>query len=181
MRQELKEMYTRIQALHSEFFEFVQKQAQWAKDNPTEMEELADVAYMFREVSNFLNDSRRSADGVKELVERVACMCWVQSGNYDRISTDFCTALPDVKMAVRLPSKTREPEAYRAMLEYFNIDEGLCQNDAIRFHWPGMVEYVSQRLAAGEKLPETLQIREQYPVYKLKLQKRRSAQWQNEK
>jgi hypothetical protein len=59
----------------------------------------------------------------------------------------------------------------------FALGDGETQPECVRLHYPGIVEMISAKLAAGEPLPDGLnEAVKQFPEYKVKLTARKGVQ-----
>jgi len=134
-----------------------------------DLEDLADTAYALREIMRLFDDAEGECNAIYELVVRVACMLWAHGDNDGPIRTKHVTASPDIKMMTAIPKASKDPEAYAEFMKALNIPEHLWARDVVRPHWPGMLDFVSEKIASGEPLPGGLDPTKTYPIYKMGL------------
>jgi hypothetical protein len=125
--------------------------------------ELADYTYTVRKISDMLVEMSKRTRNTYELAERLLCMLWAQVGDPEPIRTPYCTITPKIRMAAQIPKKGTEE--YEKLMTALGITLELAQVDAVRPHWPGMTEYVTQRLTEGKPLPPGIDPHKTYPVY----------------
>lgn len=113
----------------------------------TELTELADAVFALRKTEELLEDTRKECSKLLELAEQVTCIRWLACSDHEPIRSEYCTASPDVKQTVAIPSKS-SPE-YAALLKHYGIPEG----SPFVPHWPSLLKQVSADLAAGGSIP----------------------------
>lgn len=133
------------------------------------LEEHADTVLALRESCNLFDDMRKMCNGLKELTEKICCAIAIKDGQIDPIRTDHCTATVCIKQMASLPRRSTNPKDYEALMSYLCVPKSLWDgtNDAIRPHWPGMVDHITQLAKEGKPLPPGISIDKVYPVYKL--------------
>ena len=143
--------------------------------------ELADIAYALRETRELAEDLRKRADALGRLAQSAACVLQVTvNGSAESIKTDYCTAVLKMKTVVSIPKKDRQPEEYAALMDWLNVPRELWQNpeskySAVEFHWPGLVDLISQRQAKGERLPPGIDPNKTYVEYSLTMRGKKDA------
>jgi len=125
--------------------------------------DLADVAGIGKKAAELLDDLRKEATKLSEFAQKVACAIVVQRQDADTIRGEYATATPDVRMVPRLPSRTREPEKYSALLRSL----GLPESPMVRLHWPSIADEMNARLREGGSLPAGIDPDDTYPEYRL--------------
>lgn len=137
-------------------------------------EELADAAFALKMTGDLADDIRKMAKVTQELAEKMCCAKVLAEGHTGTINTPFMRVSPDIKTMAAVPSKRRDPDAYEKLMGHLGIREDLLKNDAVRPHWPGLVEYVSECASVGRPLPPGVDPSSTYPVYRL-------ARWRKKK
>lgn len=174
MNEKLKAVYQAVHRMHEEVYTKL-KEIDDETRACSNMEELADTAFACRETRKLADDIRKMCDVTQGMAEKICCAVAVKDEFAGPVKTEYCTATLNIKMCATLPSKTKDPEAYKALLDHFGIDNSLVENDAVRFHWPGMVDYVTGLCEQGRPLPPGLNTEKTYPVYALKPLTKRKA------
>lgn len=132
--------------------------------------ELTDYAYALNEAYKRLDDIAHETKRLRERVTQIVVALWVTTEG-EPIRTDYVTGIPDVKMMASVPSKNKDPEKYHALMEHLGVPKALYDgdNDVLRPHWPGLVDYVSELLSQGRPVPPGCNTDKLIPVYKLAL------------
>lgn len=136
------------------------------------MEDLCDTACVLREISQVSDDIRKEASLLKDRCEKTAVFKWVKQGlnNPDElgpIKGELAMGTPNIKTMVPVPKPTRDPEAYIAMMLELGVDLSAVEQDLVRPHWPGLVDYLTLRQEQGLPTPECLKGKTQYEIMSL--------------
>jgi hypothetical protein len=142
-------------SFHNDFIKKLHEEADIA--------ELADMAYSISQIMRMFDEIEKKTRNTYELAERLLCMLWAQQGDSDPIRTSHCTITPRIRMAAQIPKKGT-PE-YEELMSSLGIDTALQATDAVRPHWPGLVDYVTELLTNGRPLPRGVDPNKTYPVY----------------
>lgn len=129
--------------------------------------ELADQLLVIDKVTKLLDDVEKKMRGTRDLAERLLCILWVKDGDAEPIRTEYVTASPKVRMAAQIPKKGT-PE-YESLVTHLGIRKDIADGDVVRPHWPGVVEYLTDRLTRGLPLPEGIDPTKTYAVYSVAL------------
>lgn len=135
-------------------------------------EELVDVAIVAREIARVLNDCRRQCDGLLDLCSRLACVKWVAETQNETGDASTCIhgslgrGTPDVKEAVTVPSREKNPDEYYRMMKALGAVTA-AKKDLVRPHWPGLTEHISNLMKQGKRVPDGVDPRKTYHLYKL--------------
>jgi hypothetical protein len=135
--------------------------------------ELADIAYALRETTDLADDLRKRAAALGRTAQSAACMLQVTlNGSAASIKTDYCTAALKMKTVVSIPKKDRQPNEYAALMDWLKVPRELWQNEnskysAVEFHWPGLVDLISQKQSQGLPLPPGIDPNKTYVEYSL--------------
>lgn len=143
------------------------------------MTELADLAYACNEVAKLTDSTRKEANRLKELCEKLVGALWVQQDTGDPVRTEYVTASPDVMLAPKVPDRRKDPAAFATLMNHFGIkpelwnvaDEDSC---AVQPHWPGMLSYAARLMKQGLPMPPGVTF-DTYPIFKLKLRARKEV------
>lgn len=176
------DLYNRVKRMHAHVYSRLSalREAVCSGTINTQADRV-DLAFLTRDILNHVLDIRKETESLLHLFEQVTCAVWVQETATDleagstAIKGTLARATPDVKMAATMPSAKREPEAYRSLLTDIGLPASLIDADCVRMHWPGMIEYVSQLVAAGKPLPAGIDPSKTYPQYKLTLVKHKDV------
>jgi hypothetical protein len=158
---------------NKEFFDFAMRSlSEWTEHHnkflkdlhsEADLEELADMTYTISKVLELFKQIEKTTRGTTELAERLLCMLWAQRADAEPIRTKYCTITPRIRMAAQIPKKGT-PE-HEALMSYLGIRPDLQESDAVRPHWPGLVEHVTELLTSGRPLPAGVDPNKTYPVY----------------
>jgi len=154
------------------------------KDLAEDLPEMADIIYALNECGKLQDDAAKIMRGLKTHLEKLVCAIVVRDGTAGRIETPYCAAQPNIKMALSLPARSTKPELFMQMMRALNIPETLLGDgdtmpECVRLHYPGVVEMISAKLAAGEPLPEGLsEAVKQFPEFRVKITSRKGVQEQ---
>lgn len=175
MKKSLQEWFATARAMHQSMYELLPTVASAVKDETT-CEELADAAYALRETKKYLEDALKDVRVIEELAIKKACMQWTQEQRESSIFTEHCSASPIVQRALTTPSRSSDKEAYEALMRGLKIPEELWKNvETFRLHWPGLTEYLTEKLAAGLPLPDGVDPAKLYSVFKLRVVQRKGV------
>lgn len=178
MKLALKDAYATAYAAYQDLLSRLDEIGEVAR-NEEDLEELADTAYMLREMATMLKRLRVKADKLGETAQARACAMGVQSDT-EIIRTPHCTATLDMKMNPKLPTRSRDPEGYAAMMDFLQVPRGLWdvpedQHSAVDLKWPGMVDLVSNLVAEGKPLPPGVKPDSTKPLFRLLMRKRKGV------
>jgi hypothetical protein len=140
------------------------------KDQQYTLEDVVSLLYVMRSVSKYANDLRKEADGIGSMFENVCCVLWMaQHQNApeqaDPIRTALATGTPRINMGVKLPKQSDDPEAFKALMSYFGVSESAVNAQAVKLHWPGICEHLTQLAEDGKPLPPGISADRTYPTY----------------
>lgn len=138
------------------------------KSQEKSKEDLADTVFVLNQILKWIEEMRKEVDRVKRLSERLACLHWIREESLEPIRTEYCTASPDIKTALKLPNI--DSEQYTALMTYLNIPAE--SRALIRLSWKGVKDRISDSLANGKPLPKELQ-GETIDEFKLVVRKKR--------
>jgi hypothetical protein len=145
--------------------EWTERHDQFIKDLHAEADltELADMSYTLSKVTEIFDKIEKKTRGTSDLADRLLCMLWAQRSDAEPIRTTYCTITPRIRMAAQIPKKGTDE--YADLMNYLGINQELQQADAVRPHWPGLVEHVTELLTSGRPLPAGVDPSKTYPVY----------------
>jgi hypothetical protein len=165
-----KEYFAAILQLFEDFTVKHQELTVMINNNNT-LEELADIAYTLQRCRDMLHSMHKQASGSFDLVTRFACVKWAQRGEGEPIRTEYCTVTPSVRMCAKVPRK--EDESYEALMNHLGVNSDMLKYDTVRPHWPGLVDYITERLTEGKPLPPGVDPNTKYPVYSITIRKKK--------
>lgn len=172
MHENAKQVYAQAKRCFEETYALLVETKEYF-ERCNDMDELADVTYAMKQSEKFLKDLSSTLKKQRENLERIACLLWVKRNVADPIKTDYVTATPNLKTMASLPTKKGDPEGYAALLKWLGIREDVSEDDAVRPHWPGMVEYLTKLMEEGKPLPPGIDPGKTYPMYTLSHRKRK--------
>lgn len=173
MRPDAKELYEAIRNAHSAAVQLLVPMNAYVKAGDSSPPGLADLAYALRECRDFAKDVAKRCDELGKLAQRVACMRQlVENGTSDSIVTQRCVAVLGVRSVPAVPSKTKNPEQWAQLMDYLGVPRGLhdgLDKPVVDTNWPGLVQRLSDDLAAGKPLPPGIDPTKTFPEYSLNI------------
>lgn len=154
---DLRDKLTEITLLHRTLFLQLRSTEEAVKTGTLSSETaLVDAAYLMREMSKLLDDTRKEMDQVKDTACRTACLSWTTKQLSDpsiggTIRGEIAVGTPDIKMVPKFPKKGTQE--YEAFCTAFGLKREGLDADVFHIHWPHAVEYVSDCIALGKPLP----------------------------
>lgn len=167
---ELKEMYTRIERMHRIVYGLMIQIRDDLSASDLKQEDRVDLSYLLRETSRMFKDLEKEARLLRESNDNIVCFKAMTKSTVDKISGDIATGTPDLKMIAKLP-KHGTPE-FMELMDDLGINKEVVGLDAVRPHYPGLVELISQRMAAGSNPPRGIDPTTTHPKYSLILRKK---------
>ena len=169
--------YQSLERMYPAIYSDLSRLETLAKSSDLTQGDRADAAYAMREISRVVADIRKEADRIKRLLDQVMCVVWTTNCETDdstprSIHGEVAIATPNVKMGVTLPTKNTDPENYRTLMQHFGFSDELIEADAVRTHWPGMVQYMTNLMEEGKPLPPGVRPDQTYPIYNTTIRKR---------
>jgi hypothetical protein len=139
----------------------------------TSLPELVDLIYALRKTSELADTARKEMNRIEELTIKQACLIWTTTDG-NPIRSDYVTGSPDIKMMASLPRRKSNPEGYAALMRYLGVPDELWdtsdeESEAVRPHFPGMVDLLSRAMQEGRPLPPGISPENTYPLYKMRL------------
>ena len=139
------------------------------------LEELAELVFEAKSMLKWVNDLRTELQKTSSLAYKVTGVRWASETNGERIPCRYGYVTPVVKHAVPVPKKDKDPELYKKVMDSMGLTQQAQDNEAVRIHWPGWVEYVSGLTSKGLPLPEGIDMDTAYPVYSCNLRPSKKA------
>ena len=144
------------------------------KNKKYTMEEMVDILYVMRRCSQYLDDIRKEVDGVNKTIENVCCLLYVHTNANEPekagpIRGTMAMGSPRIRMQGAIPNKNKEPEKYKALLQYFGVSEDSIDKKLFYLHWPNLCEEISRLAAEGKPLPPGMDPSKLYPNYSISI------------
>lgn len=175
MLSSVRELYVAAKAAHADVYTKLQaalKDIQGRKN----CEELADTAYALREAAELMHDLRKLMDANGEILQKAACAIYITLDDQtEPIRTDYVTAIPDMRVMAMMPKKGT-PE-YGMFMDSLGIPRRMWDTEerCVNLHWPGLIDYVSELAEQGKPLPFGLDPSKTFPMYRLKMRRRKDV------
>lgn len=144
-----------------------------------DVKDLADTAYAMREIASFADEIRKKANKIGEQSQKVACFVAVQAAGLNddptqlKITTDYCTAMPDVKRIASLPDKRNNPKEYAELMQHYGVSpehfESTSGNPFVVCYWPGVIDRINKDMALGKPTPPGIDPTKMIPEYRLNI------------
>lgn len=162
----LVDMYRKVKAT---YIDAVSLLSDIAKESLSEVsaENHADNALALNECNKLLEDLGKETRKVLRLSEKIANMICLKNGSVGPIRTKHVTASLRQKMAASVPP--RDSAEYAALCEYI----GVPVNDAMRIHYPTLVNMITEAIEQGRHMPAGCG--ELHPEFHLTLRKQKEV------
>lgn len=141
-------------------------------------EEVVDACYVLKRMSKFCDDLRKEMNRIRESLERIVCLRWIQESLSQDISDveltiygKLASAVPTIKTMTSLPNKDKNPEAYVKFMKKIGVSSVALSEGLTKLHWPSVVGYLTSLTEKGEPLPEGLDSSSSYQLYSLVMRK----------
>ncbi len=172
MDQRALDLYAKVAEFHRNFVTAcVDLEAYAMKAGDTG--ELADLCYAAREAFTLIDESRKEARKLQDLAARMFTLLWsqdpLQTG--DSVKTPWCIVKANPKTMATVPSPNKDFEAYAKVMEFVGVPRELIDKKLLRTDWDDFGEFLTQKVAAGIKLPEEL--KQTYTEYKVIVRRRK--------
>ena len=163
----MKEHLKEIERLHNNFLTIILEAKEQLQELP--IEELCDAAYFIKKCGEVFKSLQIESDKFSGFAQRLACLRWMVDNDLPaKVDRPDYTATPDLKMQANIPSHSREPEAYHALLSWIGVPEHAIKTELLRVHWPTLVEFLTERQADGKSLPPGVSPDKTKPQYLLR-------------
>lgn len=113
-------------------------------NNPTDMQYLANTAYIARKIEDILDSIKKRVKDIGEAAEAQACMRFATTGS-PKYSTEYCTISPNSDLILKFPSSPRD--------EGYNDFVAQLPPEAIRPHYPTVCELIMKQFETVGDLP----------------------------
>lgn len=171
MNQQDRDYFTKMMTAYGEW-QKMHEQYVRAMEKQTDVAALADTVYTFKEIQKMIEDMESRIRGAANLAERLFCLLWAQSENFESVKTDHCTATAKIKQSASLPKKGTE-EYNKLLSSFFKVPQELIELDAVRPHWPGVTDLLTELAVRGKPLPDGIDPTKVYHVYSVLIRKRK--------
>lgn len=180
-------MQTTFQDMFRDARDAHNKMATWvsqlgpALQGMTDAKELADAAYAFREAETLLDEARKRVTSAKQLAEKLACLVSVTVMDGECIRTAYCTAIPNARVNVKIPSRRKDYDNWVALMTHLGVPPNLLgSRDAdgsavIEPHWIGLMAHLSKEQAEGKPLPPGVDPNKTVTDYSLVIRKKKGV------
>lgn len=164
----LLERYAKIHETYVLTYAELAEVRDYARAGKFTKEELVNFIYVLREMSRHCDDLRKETDQVSKLLEKVCCAIYVTGESTESIRASLATGTPDLKLDVVLPNASKEPEAFAALMNHFNIDPQAVLDKVVQPYWPGICAKATAMAAEGKSLPG-IDPKKTYPAYSVRI------------
>lgn len=176
MTQELVETYRKLHRMHAIVYAQVHK----AKDAAPTMTQgdRVDRAFILKRMAELFKDLEKETRLAVERLNTCTAMVYtkdsLESETIERsIHGKIAVGTPDSKLEFRMPSHSKEPEKYAALLEALGVPSDVVTAGALQPHFIGVQAYINALLAAGKNPPPGVKLEDAYPVYTVALRAQR--------
>lgn len=172
MLEALKELRAEVDAFHAKMYDKILS----LRENQPELKdipELADIGFQFKWFAQVFKDIGTESDKLSSLAQKIACMKWLglpetsrpdvivdPDGNY--------RAFTDLTMSANIPSRSKDPEAYDAFMEWIGVPEPLIGTELVRVHWPTFKKTFTKLVSEGKPLPPGIDPEKTHAHYQLR-------------
>ena len=171
----MREVYAIATAVHTEIYEALKVLAQ----NKTNMSlgMLCDCVLALREANKKLTDTVASINVASEGIQDAICLRYVADPKYlesgEQVYGNFCRGKPEYKARAKVPSFSKEPERYNAMMDWLGVPvdlrdrgkelyaEGEFHTKVVDVYYPGLQDMLQKYALNGIGTPDWLPPKEQ--------------------
>ena len=141
----------------------------------TSLEDLADYGYFAKRLAELLDDTRKQAEKISGMAQRLQCAVQVGMMDLSPVRTSHCTASPKLTQQMSIPKRDKDPEQYYAIMDWLGIPKETADAEAVRPHWPGITEKLTQLAQEGKPLPKGINPENVKPLYSVTYRKKSDA------
>lgn len=178
MHEQVKELliiHEKLERMHRTLYSRMQAIEGSTKNTPMKQHDRVDSIYLMRLLEELLDDTRKEIKRTKELLERITCITWAKDINSEpTIRGRLCRGKPDVSKAAKIPSKSKNPEEFAALMSSLNIPQDMVELGVVKPHWPNLVQYLTAQSAEGKPFPPGIDPTTSFDVYKVTCTKNRN-------
>lgn len=124
------------------------------------IEAMADTLFALNRAGRTAEATRIALDRFHTLGVRPWVLRWVQAaintGQRKAVKGQLCMAHGTIKPSLILPSRTKDPERYAALMKKMGVPQQMVDDGVLQIHWPSAVDFYAKKLEAGEELPDEL-------------------------
>ena len=165
---ELRQAYLQAKFLHDKLYILYQNKGKEVNAN-TDVKDMANMSFLLREIDKMLDQIGKDTRKLKKAIDMVACLKWAKDPEGPpKIQTEYCTATPDIKDGVRMPTDRSSPE-YKALLSALGIDPDL--SNFVKISYKEMQLLADKLGEEGRPLPGGL-LPTTYQTYELNIRAR---------
>lgn len=165
-------MYTRVETMHRVVYGLLIQVRDELRDAELSQGDRVDLSFLLREMAKMFKDLEKESRLLRENNDNIVCFKAISSQSVENIKGEIATGTPQVKTTAKLPSRSRDPEAFYQLMEDLGVPPESVAQDAVRPHYPGMLELISQRVADGKNPPRGIDPTTMHPTYTLTLRKK---------
>lgn len=169
--------YAKIEDFYVDVFEMLRSVAVSGK-TCDDMRETADIAYLTKKAAEYTKQLTTQLNKISEVAQKRTCIMAIEDDHETEIRGKYVVASPDMKMMAPIPKRKKEPERFEELMNALEIPNALWQGtteEAVRPHWPGIIELTNKNIQEGKKLPDGLDENSMYPIYKLRMRKSKKS------
>lgn len=173
MRPQLQSLYLLARELHQASVE-AEVATQTFLSQCGDKHDAADAAYALREVHDLCDDVKRRCHRLNAAAQRLGASLQLADGSPEAIRTDHCTATPKMRTIVSMPKRSTHPKEFGALMSHMGVPRQLWEardgdenKEAVRPHWPGMIDLIADLLAEGKPMPPGIDPNKTYAEYTL--------------
>lgn len=113
-------------------------------DNPTNMAFMANTVFVTRKSVEILDALKKQLNQLEYKTSNQGCICFARMEE-QKYSTDECTISPNPSFYAKFPNSPKD-EGFEAFVRQL-------PTEAIRPHYPTMIELIDKSLSGGGQLP----------------------------
>lgn len=163
----LQVIYANAEHLLDELYQLRSDILQELRQNKMETEDMVDIGFLFRELENKLDDSRKDCKAAKEMAGKIICLRIAKESLNDLTKDTVVRGVlargsADVRRLPALPRKGT-PEYISAMKALGVENEAAIKSGCLKFDFHAIQTLINECAAAGKKPPPGLD--KDYPEY----------------
>lgn len=160
---EVVRAHAEAEVQHRKFYELVRLVHRAIRSAESELTQAdrADLIYILKQVLDIWQDLKKETQVDIEVLENIFGVVFVTKAaetagkKPTNVKGTIATVTPRMTVQPAIPSPTKEPTKYRAMMEGLGVtNEEVLTRGILRPHWPSMTEWCTELSEKGLPLPK---------------------------
>lgn len=117
-----------------------------------DLDECIDAGYAIRETCEYLNDIRKTLEGVSKQLQISICIKLLALHRKKK-ATEHCTVTTNNKATATPPKLAKDPEKYYALMNFLKIPSDVSERELVRIHYPAFEKLCTELVEKGKCPP----------------------------